>query len=180
MRACFKSQPVFIFSLSSKIVRKAGEASRPNNSLGVWLQQERSRPQATEGHCQGLAGHRPSWASQEESGGLCGRSQAPEGQREFREPCPNFLHVLYLLCLKGEGQARLANVGSSCQNHKRPISSIKSVSRGCACLKQEPESSSCPGGLQSNWAQHPSPPRSLSLAAAFLDINNKWFYSPWR
>lgn len=179
---------------------------QPNSSFGVWLEQERNRPQATEGHCQGLAGHRPSWASGEESGGLCGGSQAPEGRREVREPGRT---APTSLCLKGEGQARLANVGCSCQNHKSPISSARAVSLGCACPQQEPF---CPGGCRPaglsalllpgpsllpllSWAEttngpfHPGdkivllPKSPLASHCLWKCLNNEapkelWFYEP--
>lgn len=135
-------RPVFIYSPSSEIVRKTSEASRPSSGFGFWLEQERGRPQATEGHCKGtqwrVTGLGP------RSGGLRGASGGTaRSDGSFRSlatllPLPDDC-ASPLLEGRGSGPASFIWV-ASCQNHKRPISSARAFvfGRGCGSSREKP------------------------------------------
>ena len=184
-------RPGCIFSTSSKNCQKNLQGLQGQQQLLVLAGTRGTEPHASEGHRKGAGGAGDQDVLGpycEKSGGLCGGPRKLEEQievRTLRQSVPTSRQVLCLLCWKGEGQARLALSGSLLARATKDQFPPRELlfSEGAAA---HPGRSHC---FCRGFLDQPLAfgtlllrvlPHSFCAGPAFLDINNKWSYSPWR
>ena len=124
----------------------------------------------------------------EKSGGLCGGPRKLEEQievRTLRQSVPTSPQILCLRCWKGEGQARLALSGALLARATKDQFPLRELLFSEEAAAHPGRSHCfCRGFLDQPLAFGALLlqvlPHSFCAGPAFLDINNKWSYSPWR
>lgn len=183
-------RPGCIFSPSSKNCQKNSQGLQGQQQHLVLAETRGTETTCLRGTQKGVWGReaRMSWGLAVKSGGLCGGPRELEEQievRTLRQSVPTSRQVLCLLCWKGEGQARLALSGSLLARATKDQFPPRELlfSEGAAA---HPGRSHC---FCRGFLDQPLAfgalllrvlPHSFCAGPAFLDINNKWSYSPWR